>query len=373
MKRLNAVGLALVLALAAVGAPKADFGAYKEAYTERMKSAASAKEIVFLSTRYDDALAAMQAQLAKAGLKEEARAVLEERKRIRSLEKVMAAKALGDDLEDIAVDRGKPIANVPVQFFGIEETCSNPVFLIPAGPSVVMGSQGSPAPQARMTFHILRNRVADAIESLPEQVRFNTALYWAANTTPIAPEPLAATPGNKWSFTEWSAPVNPLNSSEYYGYGLTGGACPKWPVRKENGIPAAAPLWLYDYQVNPALEKHYEGDGAGFISWARALCFAFEQKADVVFLIANNNIFRKENQRDFAEMMAEAASSCMGKGQPLPRVNVILVSVIGRSSNLSAIRDEFKPLVKAFDGKIEMIDNLERWMTDDEEKLFDSL
>lgn len=366
--------LGLFLGCASVGLANPHFGEYRAAYEARMAKAETSKEVVFLTTRYDGALEKLHTKLVKSGKAEDAAAVLAERQRIRSLDKVVSAEVFQEPLaakpSTAEKNAGKPA--VEVELFGIKETCSRPVFLLHAGPAFLT-DRDNPV-MGRVRFDVARNRVIDAVKALPDGVEFNAALFWAGLTCPYSAKPMESSPQKGLEFKEWVSPVNMLSSEGYFGDGSLRkkAMTVSWPNRVDTSELLNQPKWIYSYQVDARLVKQGDAKREAYIHWVKALCFAFEQKADAVFIITPNLIFSsREDEGVVMESLKAVMESVYGKKrQKQPKVHIVMVARPGMAYRLE---QGSKPVQKLFGGELEVVDDIEDWMTDGEKELFDSL
>ncbi len=353
-----------------VSSKDACYSDYLAAYTERMATAKDDAEVAFLTERYDGALKKMQSQLAVTGKTADANAVKEERARIRKLDRVVASGVFAKESAKGAIaSAGKEAAKPSsVAFFGIEQTCSRPVFLMMAGPAASF-NRGNPD-LGKMTVPVVLNRMADAINALPAAAEFNAALFWAPTTTPMAPEMLAASVANKAAFAEWASTVNPPESSMAYGSGAFSSkvARLKWPQRLAAEVGSGWPKWVYDYQPSEAVAACCKAEP---MHLAKALCFAFEQKADAVFVFTSNFVTLSYDPVRLKGDLEDVAKSIYGSDRKKwPAVNVLLLDL---SEGSSTAKEALKSVLHPFNPCIEMVADVEKFMTEAEKDRMESL
>lgn len=349
------------------------FSDYLAAYTERMAKAKDDAEVAFLTERYDGALKKMQSQLAATGKTADAKAVEEERERIRKLERVVASGVFAKESTKgakapVEKETTKPSS---VTFFGIEQTCSRPVFLLMAGPAA--SSNRGNSDLGKMTVPVVLNRMAEAINALPAAAEFNAALFWYPITTPMAPEMLAASAANKATFSEWAATVNPPESSMAYGNMPTKTFAAKfsgmkWPQRLAAEVGSGWPKWVYDYQPSEAVAACCKAEP---MHLAKALCFAFEQKADAVFVFTSNFVTGSYDPVRLQGDLEDVAKSTYGSDRKKwPAVNVVLLD---SSEGSSTAKEALKSVLHPFESRIELVADLEKFMTEAEKDRMESL
>jgi hypothetical protein len=338
-----------------------------------MAAAKGPKEVSFLTERYDGALKKIYDQLVMSGLAGDAWAVKEERQRIRNLDAVVATEETGPEenvQEKVAIaDPGIPSVS-GVNFFGIKRTCTRPVFLLMAGPAASM-NRDQPE-RGRMTIFVAMNRVTEMVDQLPAGSMFNAAVFWNSNTTPVAPGMLAATAENKALFADWASTINPPQSSGVYGSAKGPFASQlarlRWPQRLDTGIAPGWPKWVYEYKPGERISKHSD---EAFVHWSKALCFAFEQKADAVFIFTSNSVLGRNDPADLRDALEDIAKELYGSDRKnYPSVNVVVLNLSGGGGNSLG---EFKSILKPFDFAGAMVGDMRDFMTKEEKALLDSL
>ena len=373
MKKRWGLGIGCVVAILVSAAANPRFEDYQAGYESRLAKAETAKDVTFLTTRYDGALAKLQEQFSRGGNTEKAAAVWAERERIRGLDKVLAAGvALKPLLQEIqAQPRRAGAPSAEIEFFGIKETCSRPVFLLHAGPAMLQ-DRGNPE-RGRVRFDVFRNRVIDAVQRLPEGTEFNAALFWASITCPFSTEPMSSSGANNPLFNAWISPVNMLSSKGHFGdVSLSRRLSElKWPSRLDTSALRDQPKWVHNYKVGPALMT---GDGLterSYNHWVRAICFAFEQQADAVFIVTPNFMFSpREKEKEILDAIEGIMEALYGKqGNNHPELHIVMAAGTGRASFIS---NGARSVENLFDGELVVVDDVEDWMSDEEKELFDS-
>jgi hypothetical protein len=261
-----------------------------------------------------------------------------------------------------------------INFFGAKQRSEKVVFIVLAGSASTRGSNGKESPKSRMIFHTLRARLEDMIDDLPDYALFNVAFFQLSLTTPFSTNMVLATEDNKDLLKEWASTVNPLDMEETYGPGdpyegfwdrFKALDWSKGEKMTEN-VPPVYPKWLYHYSPGPEIMKHYRGtsrDEREFIHWNRAVCFAFEQKPDTIFILTTNYI--GEEPGDLNAALQDICNDIYGPDrQKWPTLNVVILSRPGR--NVDFQRDRYVPIVNSFGGVIETINDIRDHMTPEE-------
>ncbi len=247
------------------------------------------------------------------------------------------------------------------------------VFLVHAGPATTSGQEHQQSPRSRMTFYTIRTRLNELVDELPCYTLFNVAFYWAGHTTPMSPKMLIATKENKQRMLDWGSTLNPLEATDTYGSSFNPAfrqslAELKWPECIEEGLPKFGPKWYYNYTCGPEIAEFYKGARNGFENWARALCFAMEQKPDTIFILCTGYVIGNDDPGMMAASYKKMVRKIYGPDKKrYPTVNVVVLNKVG-SDVQSAYknRDKFLPITSAFRGKSGIIKNIKDVMTEEE-------
>jgi hypothetical protein len=274
-----------------------------------------------------------------------------------------------DELGELGFNLG---ANI--NFFNrLNQKSEKVVFLVHAGPATTTGRNKEQSRSSRMTFYTIRKRLNEMVEQLPRYTLFNVAYYWAGHTTPISPKMLHATPENKQQLVEWGSSLNPLDMTKTYGSGFEQGfrqrlANLAWPERLDEDLPPFGPQWYYNYTCSPEIAQFYKGFRGGFENWARALCFAMEQKPDTIFILCTGYVIGNDDAGMMANSYKKIARAIYGPDKKkYPTVNVVVLNKVGNDvENAEKNRDRFSPITAAFRGKSGIIEDIKDVMTDDE-------
>jgi hypothetical protein len=288
-----------------------------------------------------------------------------------------ASPGIAAPLVRLDADDGTGIQQQPgteIEFFnGIKQQGKRVVFLVQAGPPTTMSIDQKQTARTRMTFHIIRKRLIEMVQKLPKQTSFNVAYYWQDHTSPLSSELLAATPENKQQLIEWGAGMNPLQSFKTYGSSFDETFNQRlaelaWPERIDQDLPDFGPKWYYNYQCAPNMTKFYDGTRSGYENWARALCFAMEQKPDTIFILCTDYVIGHDKPEIMTVSFLEEARKIYGRDRSKhPTVNVVVLNQTGKSlQDTKSTRRKFDPIVSAFRGESDIIQNIRNVMTHEE-------
>lgn len=273
-----------------------------------------------------------------------------------------------------------------INFFGVKKKSEKVVFIVLAGTaSTVSRVDRTQSPKSRMCFNTLRARLNEMVHSLPEYALFNAAFFQAAVTTPFSTNMLLATQANKDLLTEWAAPVNPLHLEETYGSGNAyEGFWEKFSAldwyegeRLEgDDVPPVFPKWLYNYVPGSHIQKHFRGesrDERTFVHWNRAACFAFEQKPDTIFVLSTNYI--GEDAEDLRAAFMDICSDIYGPDRKkYPTINVVIMNRVGQEASRATRQlDQYYPIINAFRGRGDVIEDIRDHMTPEEIAIMEGL
>jgi hypothetical protein len=224
-----------------------------------------------------------------------------------------------------------------------------------------------------MTFYTLRTRLNELVEELPCYTLFNVAFYWAGHTTPMSPRMLLATREHKQQMVEWGSTLNPLELTDTYGSGFDEGfrkmlAKLEWPEKLEENVPEFGPRWYYNYTCGDEVAQFYKGARDGYENWARALCFAMEQKPDTIFILCTGYVISNDDPGMLAESYKKMAREIYGPDKKrYPTVNVVVLNKVGNDvQSAEKNRNMFEPITSAFHGKSAVIKSIKDVMTDEE-------
>jgi hypothetical protein len=281
-----------------------------------------------------------------------------------------------------------------IDFFGAKAKGETVVFVVHFGPATISGggtkadgSDNRGTPFSRMTGLTIRNRLEDLVDTLPEYTLFNVIAYYAGDAWAMEPNMQLATPANKQKVKDWMAPVNPLEGD--YDHCFAGKpssvaqAYQNYPTKVDK-LPFYATKWCYPYYVPAALEKKYAPDApGGFMHWGRGVAWAIlTQKPDTIFVLTTNYIdgwrtggenakgsYQPTKMRDSLRQMCLDTYGPDKKGWPT--INVVVLAKAGRDSTGAnrVLNEEFGPIWKGFNSDGSVIDDISKFMTDDERKL----
>jgi len=287
------------------------------------------------------------------------------------------ARGLGN--LDLSTGLGEIGFDLPeVNFFGVKKKGEKIVFLVHAGPATTTGINRKQSPKSRMTFYTIRKRLIEMVEGLPEYTLFNAAVYWQYHTTPFSTNLVLATPENKEKLKEWAAPLNPLELEETYGSGFSSIegfwerlANTHWPDDCiTNDVPPFSTKWMYNYTTSPEIRRYYKGgaDYCDFQNWARACCFALEQKPDTIFILCTGYVIGQDDPGMLAEAFQNICCDLYGEDRrKYPTINVVVLNRVGRDSRAADNSlQKFMPIVDKFHGDTEFIDDIREVMTEEE-------
>ena len=277
--------------------------------------------------------------------------------------------------------------NIPeINFFGVKKKSEKVVFVVLAGPASTVGANGFQSPKSRMCFYTLRARLHDMVDRLPEYALFNATYFMSEITTPFSTNMLLATEENKELLKEWGSTVNPLHLEETYGPGnnyegfwaryiqLDWESGDRW---EGDGLPPVYPKWLYRYEPGPHILKHFPRNGARpkneFEHWNKAICFAFEQKPDTIFILTTNYIGEEPGVllQSFEKICRDIYGPDRSK---FPTINVVVLTRPGQNADgASNVLDRYTSIINKFRGKGEIIDDIRDYMTPAEKAAMEKL
>jgi hypothetical protein len=289
---------------------------------------------------------------------------------------------------DVAGGLGSDIGfNIPeINFFGVKKKSEKVVFVVLAGPASTNGSNGYQSPKSRMCFYTLRARLNDMVQSLPEYALFNATYFMSEITTPFSTNMLLATEENKALLVDWGSTVNPLELEETYGPGNNyEGFWDRYiQLDWENGdrwegedLPPVYPKWLYRYEPGAHILKHFPKNGARlkkeFEHWNKAVCFAFEQKPDTIFILTTNYI--GEEPGVLSQAFMDICTDIYGPDRrKFPTINVVVLTRPGQNADgASNVLDRYISLINKFRGRGEIIDDIRNYMTEEERASMEEL
>jgi hypothetical protein len=287
----------------------------------------------------------------------------------------MIGSSMGED-NGIACNFG---ANI--DFYDcFEQRGEKVVFLVHAGPATTGGPGGVQTPLSRMTFHTLRKRLNEMVGQLPEYTLFNAAYYWQGHTSPMSPKMMLANRDNKQAMHDWGASMNPLETTDTYGSGFAEPfrkrlARLSWPEKLAENIPSFGPAWYHNYTCPPEVTRYYKGTRDGFENWARALCFAMEQKPDTIFILCTGYVIGHDAPEVMAGSYRKMAREIFGPDKrKYPTINVVVLNKTGGNpESAENNRARFEPIVSAFRGKSGVIENIRDLMSEQELAQFKAL
>ncbi|WP_372806697.1 hypothetical protein [Pontiella sp.] len=273
-----------------------------------------------------------------------------------------------------------------INFFGVKKKSEKVVFVVLAGPASTAGSNGYQSPKSRMCFYTLRARLNDMVGRLPEYALFNATFFMSEITTPFSTNLLLATQENKALLKEWASTVNPLELEETYGPGnnyegfwdryiqLDWAAGDRW---EGPDLPPVYPKWLYRYEPGPHIRKHFPKNGARpkmeFEHWNKAVCFAFEQKPDTIFILTTNYIGEEPGVliKSFKAICRDIYGPDSRK---FPTINVVVLTRVGRiAESASNVLDNYMSIINEFRGRGEVIEDIRDYMTEEERAAMEKL
>lgn len=296
-----------------------------------------------------------------------------------------------------------------MNFFGAKAKGDKVVFVVHFGPATISEKTEKSAdgkkketiytPFSRMTGLTIRNRLEDLVDSLPEYTLFNVAAYFAGDNWVMEPNMQLATPENKQKVKDWMEPVNPLEGDYKHCFDIGKGAAQKavskayasYPTRVDN-LPSHATAWAFPYNVPKELEQKYAPDApGGFKHWGRGVVWAIlEQKPDTIFVLTTNYIdgwgvseddakkdpSKKMSPNQPRKMARSLAAMCLDVYGPdkktWPTINVVVLAKAGRESTQAnkVLNEEFGAIWKAFRSDGSVIDDIKKYMNEDERSLY---
>ncbi|MDZ8120117.1 hypothetical protein [Pontiella agarivorans] len=288
-----------------------------------------------------------------------------------------------------------------MDFFGAKAKGEKVVFVVHFGPATISaGSKNGKdkyTPFSRMTGLTIRNRLEDLVDTLPEYTLFNVIAYFAGDAWAMEPNMQLATPVNKQKVKDWMDPVNPLEGDYQYCFaipkeprGRINRAYNNYPKRVDN-LPDYSTKWAYPYSVPAALEKKYAPDApGGFMHWGRGVAWAIlEQKPDTIFVLTTNYIdgwndtktkangerekISDNNPRKMAKALSAMCLDVYGPDKKKwPTINVVVLAKAGKNSDGAnrVLGEQFGPIVKSFNADGSVIDDIKKFMNEQEQKLY---
>ncbi len=271
-----------------------------------------------------------------------------------------------------------------INFFGVKKKSEKVVFIVLAGPASTSGADRRFSPKSRMCFHTLRARLNDMVHDLPEYALFNAAFFMSELTTPFSTNMLLATEENKQKMVEWGSTVNPLELEQTYGPGnVYEGFWDRYKALDwykgevmTNDIPPVYPKWVYHYTPGPHIMKYYtlgEREEREFVHVNRAICFALEQKPDTIFILSTNYIGTDSavNAQSYLKICKDLYGPDRSK---YPTINVVLMARSGQGAeNIGRMLDRYGPILDAFRGQSEIVQDIRDHMTPEEREFMESL
>lgn len=283
-----------------------------------------------------------------------------------------------------------------MNFLGAKAKGDKVVFVVHFGPATIGGggkdSHGTPF--SRMTGLTIRNRLEDLVDSLPEYTLFNVTAYYANDNWAMEPTMQLATAANKQKVKDWMEPVNPLEGDYHHCFSgkpkSVAAAYKKYPTKVDK-LPFYATKWCYPYSVPKALEQKYAPDAkGGFVHWGRGVAWAIlEQKPDTIFVLTTNyidgwheskkgpdgkSITLKEYQpRKMANALQRMCLDVYGPDKKKwPTINVVVLAKAGKESTGAnkVLNEQFSPIVKSFKSDGSVIDDIKKFMNEDERGLY---
>jgi len=289
-----------------------------------------------------------------------------------------------------------------LDFFGAKAKGEKIVFVVHFGPATISAGGGKKGetnftPFSRMTGLTIRNRLEDLVDTLPEYALFNVISYYAGDAWAMEPSMQLATAENKQKVKDWMEPVNPLEGDYQYCFNIPkeprdrikkGYA--KYPTRVDK-LPSYSTKWAYPYNVPKATEQKYAPDApGGYMHWGRGVAWAIlEQKADTIFVLTTNYIdgwstSKKNAQgetlsktpnepRKMAQSLGKMCLDVYGPDKKKwPTVNVVVLAKAGKDSSGAnkVLGEQFGPIVKSFKADGSVIDDIKKWMNEEEQALY---
>ncbi|MDF7825950.1 hypothetical protein P4B35_18110 [Pontiellaceae bacterium B12227] len=263
-----------------------------------------------------------------------------------------------------------------IDFFGAKGKGEKVVFIVHFGPATIGNN-----PYQRMTGYTIRKRLEELIDGLPGPALFNVAAYWANDTWAMAPKMMLATPENKKKVMDWMEPVNPLVGK--YGHcfdkssknGAIKAARAKYP-KIVNKLWFYAPKWIYPYEVPAAINNKYLGPGKAYKHWNRGVTWALQtQKPDTIFILTTNYIDAwgggsKGNPAKLSSGYRAMIRDIYGPDKnSWPSMNVVVLQH-GKLNAGVVLNNQFGPVIKAFRGDGSTINDISKYMTDEERAMY---
>ncbi|MCF7816440.1 MAG: hypothetical protein K9M54_01045 [Kiritimatiellales bacterium] len=288
-----------------------------------------------------------------------------------------------------------------INFFGTKAKGEKVVFVVHFGPATIqqgrdLKNKNQPReeynnPFTRMTDLTIRNRLEELINGLPEYTLFNVIAYYASDADALNPTIMLATPANKKKVMDWMATVNPLEGDYDHCFtwgdatGRINAAKKSWPTRVDN-LPFYSLKWAYPYVVPKEIEKKYAPDAPnGFMHWGRGVVWAIlEQKPDTIFVLTTNYIDGWSQRGNDDEERTPNEPVKMAKSlrnmivdiygtdrKRWPTINVVVLAPAGKDASGAGdvLNSQFGPIWKGFNGEGSVIDDIKKYMTDDERDL----
>jgi hypothetical protein len=267
-----------------------------------------------------------------------------------------------------------------IDFFGAKAKGEKVVFVVHFGPATI-----GDTPFKRMTGYTIRKRLEDMVNNLPTYTLFNVFAYYASDTDAISPDIMMATAENKQKVMDWMEPVNPLEGD--YGHCFSWGNSGKeisaaknsWPTKVEN-LPFYSMKWAYPYVVPSDIAAKYLPEGKGYKHWGRGVAGAIlTQKPDTIFVLTTNYIdgWGGGNSGEPSKMMASYKKMFLDVYGPdkktWPTINVVVLARAGRDSQgaYKVLNEQFGPIWKGTRGEGSVIEDITKYMTDDEKDLME--
>jgi hypothetical protein len=263
-----------------------------------------------------------------------------------------------------------------INFFGAKGTGEKVVFIVHFGPATIGNT-----PYERMTGYAIRKRLEDYINALPGVTLFNVVAYWMRDTVAISPKMMLATAGNKQKVMEWMAPVNPLEG-EYKHCFIWSHSSDRIRAARENypakvtDLPFYSPAWVYPYEVPDAINRKYLGMEKEFVHWNRAVVWALQtQQPDAIFILTTNYIDawgsgKKGNPAKIADAFEQMMGDIYGDDEKKwPTLNVVVLKHV-KHDPIQVLNQQFGNIIYSFHGDGSIINDITRYMTDEEQALY---
>ncbi|VGO16337.1 hypothetical protein PDESU_04928 [Pontiella desulfatans] len=268
-----------------------------------------------------------------------------------------------------------------LDFFGAKAKGEKVVFVVHFGPATIGGT-----PLKRMTGYVIRKRLEDLVNGLPDYTLFNVACYWMQDTWAMNPEMMLASPANKQKVRDWMAPVNPLQGDYGHCFVVPGKmgrtitqAAGNYPEKIDSGLPFYSPKWVYPYVVPGAQAKKYlPASKKGYVHWSRGVSWAvLEQKADTIFILTTNYIDGfGSGDKGRPEALVQSYKKMFADvyGPDKKRWPTINVVVLKHTKDPDVVLNaQFGPVWKGTRGDGSVIDNISKFMNDEEKELYKQL